>query len=583
MGAPTLPARSRWTPRTAVARLPEALSSPRVRGIARSGASVWAPVLAVTALAAVLRLSAFSPVGANPYYDAAVRSMSVSWHNFLFGAFEPGGSLSIDKPPVDLWLQVASVKLLGFGSSQLRLPAALAGIAAVPLLYAVLRSTGGRLAAGIGALALAVLPIAVLTDRSDTMDSLMMALDVLAAWLALRAGRSGRVMPLLLAGAVMGVAFNVKLFEALIPLPAIVAMFWLSSAQPRLVRLGALTAAGAAFLALSLSWLAFVSLAPSSSRPFAIGSTSGSPWESTFVFNGLDRLNPTKHAPRNDLPGAARLIRAQGRHYRSLVGTELVPAVALGVLGALGAALSTRRRDGDEVAAFRAHRAVAVSLAIWLLTGVVVLSTMRQLHPRYVEVIAPALAGVLGLGLATLARGAWRLAPRGRVVARAAVVVAVGAVVLALLWGPFKASTQLVRDGRSDSGRPGALSTRRIDRLSRYLAPRTRRNRFEVVAGAAILAGPLITHDARPVLVLTTIRGHRIVSARTLQSAVRRGEVRYALLTRGRCKRPSRRVACSGAQRWARRNGTKISARRTGLPPKLVLLRLRQGTRSGGR
>ena len=62
--------------------------------------------------------------------------MGLSWHNFFFGAFEPGGSVSIDKPPVDLWLQVASVKLLGFSSTTLKLPEALAGIAAVPLLFA---------------------------------------------------------------------------------------------------------------------------------------------------------------------------------------------------------------------------------------------------------------------------------------------------------------------------------------------------------------------------------------------------------------------------------------------------------------
>ena len=48
----------------------------------------------------------------------------------------PPGSVSIDKPPVDLWLQVASVKLFGFSSTTLKLPEALAGIAAVPLLYA---------------------------------------------------------------------------------------------------------------------------------------------------------------------------------------------------------------------------------------------------------------------------------------------------------------------------------------------------------------------------------------------------------------------------------------------------------------
>ena len=36
-------------------------------------------------------------VSPDPFYDAAVRSMSLSWHNFFFGAFEPSASVSIDK------------------------------------------------------------------------------------------------------------------------------------------------------------------------------------------------------------------------------------------------------------------------------------------------------------------------------------------------------------------------------------------------------------------------------------------------------------------------------------------------------
>ena len=93
----------------------------------------------ITLGAALLRLIYINRVSPDPFYDAAVRSMGLSWHNFFFGAFEPGGSVSIDKPPVDLWLQVASVKLFGFNSTTLKLPEALAGIAAVPLLFAAVR------------------------------------------------------------------------------------------------------------------------------------------------------------------------------------------------------------------------------------------------------------------------------------------------------------------------------------------------------------------------------------------------------------------------------------------------------------
>src|SRR6478609_9765197 len=93
----------------------------------------WAALALITAAAAVLRLLYIGRVSPDPFYDAAVRSMGLSWHNFFFGAFEPGGSVSIDKPPVDLWLQVASVKVLGFSSATLKLPQILAGIGSVPL------------------------------------------------------------------------------------------------------------------------------------------------------------------------------------------------------------------------------------------------------------------------------------------------------------------------------------------------------------------------------------------------------------------------------------------------------------------
>src|SRR5262245_51506674 len=48
------------------------------------------------------------------YYPAAVRSMMDNWHNFFFASYDPGGFVTIDKPPVGFWLQVASAKIFGF-------------------------------------------------------------------------------------------------------------------------------------------------------------------------------------------------------------------------------------------------------------------------------------------------------------------------------------------------------------------------------------------------------------------------------------------------------------------------------------
>ncbi len=187
----------------------------------------WVALALITALAAALRLVDLGAVRLDPFYDAAVRSMGVSWHNFFFGAYEPGGSVSIDKPPVDLWLQVASVKLLGWGSTSLKLPEALAGTLSVPLLYAAVKRPFGVTAGLVAALALAVLPIEVITARSDTMDAVMMLLLVLALLMVVRACETGKTAWLLAAAATLGVAFNVKLLESVVALPGLFVLAWL--------------------------------------------------------------------------------------------------------------------------------------------------------------------------------------------------------------------------------------------------------------------------------------------------------------------------------------------------------------------
>src|SRR5207248_6097505 len=179
----------------------------------------WAVLALLMAAALVLRLVDLGKVAPDPFYDAAVRSMGLSWHNFFFGAFEPAGSVSIDKPPIDLWLQVASVKLLGYSSTALKIPEALAGTFSVPLLYACVRRLWGVAAALAAALVMCVLPVEVITARSDTMDAVMMLLIVAALLMLIRAAESGRTTWLLAAAAALGVAFDVKLLESVVALP----------------------------------------------------------------------------------------------------------------------------------------------------------------------------------------------------------------------------------------------------------------------------------------------------------------------------------------------------------------------------
>ena len=101
---------------------------------------------AVLVLTATLRLWRLSQNGyGNDYYSAAVRSMTASWHNFLYAAFDPAGFVSVDKPPVALWVQVASVKLFGFHGLSVLGPQVLEDVAAPAASFTSITSRRWRL------------------------------------------------------------------------------------------------------------------------------------------------------------------------------------------------------------------------------------------------------------------------------------------------------------------------------------------------------------------------------------------------------------------------------------------------------
>src|SRR6266487_3364429 len=111
-------------------------------------------------LAAWLRFSNLDSLGyVNHYYTAAVKAMLQSWHNFFFVAAEPGGSVSVDKPPVGLWLQAISAYFLGVNGFAVVLPQLLAGVGSVILLYHLVRRWFGTAAGLLAALVLAVTPV----------------------------------------------------------------------------------------------------------------------------------------------------------------------------------------------------------------------------------------------------------------------------------------------------------------------------------------------------------------------------------------------------------------------------------------
>jgi 4-amino-4-deoxy-L-arabinose transferase-like glycosyltransferase len=607
----------------------------------------WAAVAAITAGAAVLRLVHIGQVPPDPFYDAAVRSMEMSWHNFFFGAYEPGGSVSIDKPPIDLWLQVISVKALGFSSTTLKLPEALAGIASVPLLYVTVRRIWSAAAGIAAAVAIAVMPIAVITARSDTMDGVMMLALVLALFAAVRASETGRGAWLFAMAAALGVAFDVKLLESLVAVPGIALFAYLGLPGRRVKRVMRMALAGAVYVAVALSWLTATLLFPAHDRPYAIGSTNGSAWNAAFVFNGSDRLGGKQqelgavefeanhhyavatqeqrdHIPIGP-PSPTRLLATVGPLSGERLGLEILAALLLGIpallWGLRGDHLTNGEQERERSAAElqrRMRRAAAGGLSLWMLVGIVLFSHQIRLHPRYVEAFTPAVAAMLGIGLAWVASPQgdrrWDGVRLGTLIVSLAIIVyygerllygypiewwltllaALAAIACALLarlprlsarvrWLltptgviamalvavlviPLKADSTAITDRVSDAGLVGGLPGAQQRPLSAYLLAHQDGAFYELAAESATAVGSLIVQDGRPILVLTTYDGRVFTSVAKLKQLIAAGKVRYAFLNTF-CAGQAQAVnpACSAPAKWVRAHGTDVS-RQAGLP-----------------
>src|SRR5580704_16085013 len=143
-----------------------------------------------------------------PFYGAAARSMSSSWHDFLFGAVDPAGTVTVDKLPGALWPQALSLRILGFHVWAVVLPQIVEGVLTVLVLYRAVRRLVGPVGGITAALVLAASPVTVALNRGNVADSLLILLTVLAADATAAALLSGRLRTLLLAGVWVGLAFQ---------------------------------------------------------------------------------------------------------------------------------------------------------------------------------------------------------------------------------------------------------------------------------------------------------------------------------------------------------------------------------------
>lgn len=227
---------------------------------------------------------------ANSYYTAAITSMTQSWHNFWYGAFDSAGFITVDKPPIALWFMAASAKLFGIHGWSIVLPSVLAGVGSVYLLYRLLSKRFGVWAGRLAALVMTLTPTVVANSRTNNMDAILVFFLLLAVYVLTRAVARKNLWLVLGAFAIIGVAFNIKMLQAFMILPAMFFYFVIATKVKWSKKTLWLLAAIASLGLFTVAYPATVDSASKTSRPYIGSSQTNSLMELAFGYNGTERL-----------------------------------------------------------------------------------------------------------------------------------------------------------------------------------------------------------------------------------------------------------------------------------------------------
>ncbi|MDQ6697107.1 MAG: glycosyltransferase family 39 protein [Actinomycetota bacterium] len=532
---------------------------------------------------------------ANGYYAAAVKSASVSWKALFFGSIDPGNFITVDKPPAALWLMGMSARLFGFSSLSMLLPEALCGVGSVLLLHKLVRRWAGDAAAHLSALALALTPVAALMFRFNNPDALLTFLGIASAWFLWKAVETGRTRSLLASAALVGLAFDTKMLQAVLLVPAFI-LVYLVAGPPKLAkRFLQLLAAAATLVVAAGWWVAIVALWPASARPY-IGSTTDNSIISLITgYNGLGRLFGNSAGNGGGGGGGGSGNTGFGgtpgwlRTFNQALGGQiswLIPMAAAGLAAGLWLTRRAPRTDRTRAGwllfggwaavcaltfslakgTFHPYYTVQLAPAVAALAGAGGLALWRlgRTH-RFLRWTLPAtvvataawsvsllgrtpgfvawLPGVIGVGAAVSAVGIWAA---GRLRHRGLLLVAAGVATATLLAGPtaytlttiaHPATGSLVSAGPSSGGgfggNMGGVSTADTGLVS-YLEQHQGSAKYLVAAFGSQSSSSIIIASGKPVVTIGGFNGSD--NAPTLaqfEKLVSSGQLRYVLVSSG--------------------------------------------------
>ncbi|WPU08308.1 glycosyltransferase family 39 protein [Pseudarthrobacter oxydans] len=348
---------------------------------------------------------------ANPYYSAAAQAGSQDWKAFFYGSLDAGNLITVDKPPLSIWIMSLSVRLFGLNSWALLVPQALMGVATTWLIYKIIRRSHSAAPALLGGLIYATTPVVVLMSRYNNPEPLMGLLTVAAVYFVMRATEDNRWTWYLLAGTSLGLGFMAKQIQAFLPIPALILAVLLFGAGTMASRFLRLLASLAALVISGGWWMTIVELTPAANRPYVGGSATNSILELTLDYNGLARFLRFSADPQT-APAAPGPAPEYDGGLSRLFNANFAPEGAWLLFAAATCSLALILL-WQQAGGSRTAKALITCAVLWLLTAYVVLSFMGTMtHTYYVFSLAAPMAVVVALGTQLLWSQRQRIVPR---------------------------------------------------------------------------------------------------------------------------------------------------------------------------
>ncbi len=391
----------------------------------RSDEALWIrpAFLGILAMTAVLYVWNLTVSGyANTYYSAAALAGSQSWSAWFFGSFDANNFITVDKPPLSTMIMGLSVRIFGLSAWSILLPEALIGVGTVAVLFLTVKRSFGPAAAVISGVVMALTPAAVMIFRFNNPDALLTFLLVVSAWALLHAIDKGSLRWMAFAASLVGLAFLTKYLQAYLVLPGYALVFGFAANTTLRRRLIGLVVALATVFITSGWWVAIVEMLPTGSKPFIGGSTTGSPLDLIFGYDGLGRIfGGSGPGGGGGFGGGFSGDVGPLRLFNDQMFGEIAWFIPLALVCLI-------------VGLYRRRWAARTDLALagyllwggWFAVTAIVFSYMSGvIHSYYAVALAPAIAALVGAGLVDMWGARLRIWLGG---------VAVGLACLATAW-----------------------------------------------------------------------------------------------------------------------------------------------------